>query len=85
MDQFGFAMSEAQQVWEEHYGERERVWSGRVNVRLAELVKPMTPGRALDLAQLLIILWRLACRWTTPRTLVLGVRFIEIAESASRH
>ena len=43
------AMSEAQQAWEEHYGERERVWSGRVNVRLAELVEPMTPGRALDL------------------------------------
>ena len=33
------AMSEAQQSWEEHYGERERVWSGRVNVRLAEVVE----------------------------------------------
>lgn len=43
------AMSEAQQVWEAHYGERDRVWSGRVNVRLAELVESMTPGRALDL------------------------------------
>jgi SAM-dependent methyltransferase len=42
-------MSEARQAWEEHYGERERVWSGRVNVRLAELVDPMTPGCALDL------------------------------------
>src|SRR5262249_7807889 len=45
----GMAMSEAQEAWEEHYGERERVWSGRVNVRLAEVVEPMTPGRALDL------------------------------------
>jgi SAM-dependent methyltransferase len=43
------AMSEAQQKWEEHYGERRRVWSGRVNARLAEVVEPMTPGRALDL------------------------------------
>ncbi|MBV9515629.1 MAG: class I SAM-dependent methyltransferase [Mycobacteriaceae bacterium] len=43
------AMSEAQRTWEERYGERERLWSGRVNVRLAELVEPMTPGRALDL------------------------------------
>ena len=42
-------MSEAQQAWEEHYGERERVWSGRVNVRLAEVVEALTPGRALDL------------------------------------
>jgi SAM-dependent methyltransferase len=42
-------MSEAQQAWEEHYGAHERVWSGRVNVQLAELVGPMLPGRALDL------------------------------------
>jgi SAM-dependent methyltransferase len=43
------SMSEAQQFWEEHYGARERVWSGRVNVRLAELVETLRPGRALDL------------------------------------
>ena len=43
------AMSEARQAWEEHYGAHERVWSGRVNIRLAELVEPMPPGRALDL------------------------------------
>jgi SAM-dependent methyltransferase len=43
------AISEAQQAWEEHYGAHERVWSGRVTVRLAELVEPMSPGRALDL------------------------------------
>jgi SAM-dependent methyltransferase len=43
------AMSDAQQAWEEHYGERDRVWSGRVNVRLAEVAETMTPGRALDL------------------------------------
>ena len=42
-------MSEAQQAWEEHYCECDRVWSGRVNVQLAELVAPMTPARALDL------------------------------------
>jgi SAM-dependent methyltransferase len=45
----GMEMSKAQQSWEEHYGQRDRVWSGRVNIRLAELVEPMTPGRALDL------------------------------------
>jgi SAM-dependent methyltransferase len=42
-------MSEARRAWEDRYGERDRVWSGRVNVRLAELVDEMTPGRALDL------------------------------------
>ena len=31
--------SEAQQVWEEHYTERDRVWSGRANVRLVEVCR----------------------------------------------
>ena len=39
----------AQQVWEEHYAERDRAWSGRVNVRLAEVAESLPPGRALDL------------------------------------
>ena len=33
----------------QHYGERDRVWSGRVNVRLAEVVPTAEAGRALDL------------------------------------
>jgi SAM-dependent methyltransferase len=41
--------SDAQQHWEERYGERERIWSGRVNTRLAEVAEPLAPGRALDL------------------------------------
>lgn len=43
------AMSDAQHVWEERYGERERIWSGKVNERLAEVAGSLTPGRALDL------------------------------------
>lgn len=42
-------MSEAQQTWEEHYAERDRVWSGRANVRLVEVAESLPPGRALDL------------------------------------
>jgi SAM-dependent methyltransferase len=42
-------MSEAEHAWEQHYGERERVWSGRVNVRLAEVAGSLPTGRALDL------------------------------------
>jgi SAM-dependent methyltransferase len=47
----GYDMStpEAKAHWEEHYGERERVWSGRVNARLAEIASSLTPGDALDL------------------------------------
>jgi SAM-dependent methyltransferase len=43
------SMSDAQQVWEEHYTERDRAWSGRANVRLVEVAESLPPGRALDL------------------------------------
>jgi SAM-dependent methyltransferase len=35
--------------WEQHYGERDRIWSGRVNVQFADVVGELTPGNALDL------------------------------------
>ncbi|KAA8964450.1 bifunctional 2-polyprenyl-6-hydroxyphenol methylase/3-demethylubiquinol 3-O-methyltransferase UbiG [Mycobacterium sp.] len=41
--------NEARQFWEERYGGTDRVWSGRVNARLAEVAAGMTPGSALDL------------------------------------
>ena len=40
---------DAKEHWEEHYGERDRRWSGRVNVRLAEVASSLKPGTALDL------------------------------------
>jgi SAM-dependent methyltransferase len=40
---------DAKEHWEQHYGERDRIWSGRVNTRLAEVVSTLTPGHALDL------------------------------------
>lgn len=40
---------DAQEYWEQHYGARDRIWSGRVNARLAQAVEPLGPGRALDL------------------------------------
>lgn len=39
----------AQEFWEAHYGGRERVWSGRANAVLVEMVDPLAPGTALDL------------------------------------
>ena len=41
--------TDAKGHWEQHYGERDRVWSGRVNVRLAEVVSTLEVGYALDL------------------------------------
>jgi SAM-dependent methyltransferase len=45
----GMNTTDAKEHWEQHYGERERVWSGRVNIRLAEVVSTLKAGRALDL------------------------------------
>ena len=39
--------TDAKEHWEQHYGERDRVWSGRVNVRLVEVVSMLEAGRAL--------------------------------------
>jgi SAM-dependent methyltransferase len=39
----------AQEYWEQHYEERERIWSGRVNAQFAAVAAELTPGRALDL------------------------------------
>lgn len=41
--------SEVKQHWEDKYGTRDRIWSGRVNAQLAEFAAPAQPGRALDL------------------------------------
>ncbi|OBB95299.1 bifunctional 2-polyprenyl-6-hydroxyphenol methylase/3-demethylubiquinol 3-O-methyltransferase UbiG [Mycobacterium sp. 852002-40037_SCH5390672] len=40
---------DAVQFWEERYRSAERVWSGRVNPRLAEVAADLPVGRALDL------------------------------------
>lgn len=37
------------QLWEERYGETDRIWSGRPNPRLVEFASDLPPGRALDL------------------------------------
>ena len=41
--------AETQQMWDAMYREKERVWTGRANVRLVEVAADLTPGRALDL------------------------------------
>jgi SAM-dependent methyltransferase len=42
-------MTEPHSHWEEHYSAKPRVWSGRVNARLAEVVAQLSGSRALDL------------------------------------
>jgi SAM-dependent methyltransferase len=40
---------DAKSTWEERYGERDRIWSGRVNFRVAEVASTLKAGSALDL------------------------------------
>lgn len=39
----------AREFWNGRYEERQRIWSGRPNVALVDVVDDMPPGRALDL------------------------------------
>ena len=40
---------QTEQFWEGHYGKSERVWSGRANAVLVDVVGPLPAGAALDL------------------------------------
>ncbi|MFV0434671.1 MAG: FAD-dependent oxidoreductase [Leucobacter sp.] len=43
------APQDAAQFWEQRYAESDRIWSGRVNPALADIVNGWDPGRSLDL------------------------------------
>jgi SAM-dependent methyltransferase len=43
------ADDDVHEFWEQFYGERDQVWSGRPNVVLVEEIEAMEPGTALDL------------------------------------
>ncbi|CAJ1501780.1 class I SAM-dependent methyltransferase [[Mycobacterium] burgundiense] len=41
--------TDTQQMWEDRYAESERIWSGRPNARLVEVVSDLPTGTALEL------------------------------------
>lgn len=43
------SVQDAGEFWEQFYGGDEPIWSGQVNVQLAEVTADLAPGRALDL------------------------------------
>ncbi|MGA7835285.1 MAG: methyltransferase domain-containing protein [Acidimicrobiales bacterium] len=40
---------DAGKFWEQRYGERDQIWSGKPNATLVDVVRDLVPGRALDL------------------------------------
>ena len=40
--------TDVEQFWEQHYGAAERVWSGRANATLVDVVQDLPPGTALQ-------------------------------------
>jgi SAM-dependent methyltransferase len=45
----GHEHEDVRAFWEQLYGERDRIWSGRVNAALEREASGLAPGRALDL------------------------------------
>ncbi|MDX1873557.1 class I SAM-dependent methyltransferase [Mycolicibacterium sp. 120266] len=76
--------STAEQHWNRHYVERKRVWSGRVNVRLAEVAESLSPGRALDLGcgEGADAIWLASKGWQVTATDISGVALARAADDA---
>lgn len=75
---------DTQEHWNTHYGQRDRIWSGRVNVRMAEVAEGLSPGRALDLGcgEGADAMWLAARGWSVVATDVSDVALQRAAEDA---
>lgn len=49
MDSTSQAQLQGKYFWESHYGQADRVWSGKVNPTLATILEPLPIGSSLDL------------------------------------
>jgi thioredoxin reductase/SAM-dependent methyltransferase len=75
---------DVQEHWNTHYGQRDRIWSGRVNPRLADVAEPLAPGRALDLGcgEGADAIWLASRGWSVVATDVSRVALERASEDA---
>ncbi|MGU3499551.1 FAD-dependent oxidoreductase [Mycobacterium sp. C31M] len=75
---------QTQDHWNAHYGRADRIWSGRVNARVAEVAEGLSPGRALDLGcgEGADAMWLAARGWSVVATDVSDVALQRATEDA---
>lgn len=74
-----------QQIWDDRYREADHIWSGNVNVALADVGRSLTPGTALDLGsgEGADVIWLAENGWQATGVDISGVA-VSRAEQAAR-
>lgn len=73
--------------WENHYGQSERVWSGKVNQVIDQLVAPLQPGASLDIGcgEGGDVLWLASQGWQATGVDLSGTAIERARADASAH
>ncbi|UXN32564.1 bifunctional 2-polyprenyl-6-hydroxyphenol methylase/3-demethylubiquinol 3-O-methyltransferase UbiG [Glutamicibacter sp. M10] len=73
--------------WEKHYGQSERVWSGKVNKVIEDLVAPLTPGTSLDIGcgEGGDVLWLASNGWQATGLDISPTAISRAVEEAKKH
>lgn len=73
--------------WENHYGQSQRVWSGKVNQVIENLVAPLTPGTSLDIGcgEGGDVLWLASRGWKATGLDISTTAVARAKEDAAKH
>lgn len=78
---------EIAEFWENHYGQSERVWSGKVNQVIDTLVTPLAPGTSLDVGcgEGGDVLWLASKGWKATGVDISATAVNRAKEEAAKH
>lgn len=73
--------------WENHYGQSQRIWSGKVNQVIEDLVAPLTPGTSLDIGcgEGGDVLWLASKGWKATGLDISPTAVARAKEDAAKH